>query len=62
MALGDNGQKLHAIAAHTATLPSDFHQALRTSLTKSLAQYYAPLAEIPPQIRELLTRLDQQKH
>ena len=61
MALGDNGEKLRAIAAYTSTLPSDFHQTLRLSLTKSLAQYYAPLEEIPLEIRELLTRLDEQK-
>ena len=62
MALGDNGERLRAIAAYTSALPSDFHQTLRTSLTKSLVQYYAPFAEITPQIRELLTRLDEQKH
>ena len=61
VALGDNGEKLRAIAAYTSTLPSDFHQTLRLSLTKSLAQYYAPLDEIPREIRELLTRLDEQK-
>jgi hypothetical protein len=61
VALGDNGEKLRAIAAYTSTLPSDFHQTLRLSLTKSLAQYYAPLEEIPPAIRELLKRLDEQK-
>ena len=62
MALGDNGEKFRANAAYTSTLPSDFNQTLRTSLTKSLVQYYAPLDEIPPEIRELLTRLDEQKH
>jgi len=62
VALGDNAEKLRAIAAYTSTLPSDFHQTLRTSLTKSLAQYYAPLEEIPSRIRELLARLDEQKH
>jgi hypothetical protein len=61
VAQGDNGEKVRAIAAYTSTLPSDFHQTLRLSLTKSLAQYYAPIEEIPPAIRELLTRLDEQK-
>jgi hypothetical protein len=61
VALGNNGEKFRAVSASTSTLPSDFNQTRRTSLTKSLAQYYAPLDEIPPQIRELLTRLDKQK-
>jgi hypothetical protein len=62
VAQGDNGGKGRADTAYTATLPSDFNQTLRLSLTKSLAQYYAPLEEIPPEIRELLARLDEQKH
>jgi hypothetical protein len=62
VAQGDNGEKFRANAAYAATLPSDFHQTLRLSLTKSLAQYYAPLEEIPSRIRELLARLDEQKH
>ena len=62
VAQGDDGEKPRANAAYTSTLPSDFNQTLRLSLTKSLAQYYAPLEEITPQIRELLTRLDEQKH
>jgi hypothetical protein len=62
VALGDNGEKLRAIAAYTATLPSDFNQTLRTSMAKSLVRYYAPLDEVPLEIRELLTRLDEQKH
>jgi hypothetical protein len=61
VANGDDRKKTQADAAYTSTLPSDFHQTLRLSLTKSLAQYYAPLEEIPPQIRELLARLDEQK-
>jgi hypothetical protein len=61
VAKADDREKNHADAAYTSTLPSDFHQTLRLSLTKSLAQYYAPLEEIPPQIRELLARLDEQK-
>src|ERR1700689_4156106 len=56
VAQGDDGEKPRANAAYTSTLPSDFNQTLRLSLTKSLAQYYAPLEEITPQIRELLTR------
>jgi hypothetical protein len=62
VALGDNGEKFRAVAAYTSTLPSDFNQTRRTSLTKSLARYYAPLEEVPPEIRELLARLDQQEH
>jgi hypothetical protein len=61
VALGDNGEKFRANAAYTSRLPSDFNQTLRNSLTKSLVQYYAPLDEIPPEIRELLTRLDEQQ-
>lgn len=57
---GDKG-KDQADPAYTATLPSDFNQTLRHSLTKSLAQYYEPLDEIPPEMRELLARLDEQK-
>jgi hypothetical protein len=45
----------------TSMLPGDFNQTLRLSLTKSLAQYYAPLDDIPPEIRGLLLRLDDNK-
>lgn len=57
---GDKG-KDHTDPAYTSTLPSDFNQTLRLSLTRSLAQYYAPLEDIPPEMRELLARLDEQK-
>jgi hypothetical protein len=61
VAQGDNTEKFRAVAAYTARLPSDFNQTLRTSMTKSLMQYYAPLEEISLEIRELLRRLDEQK-
>lgn len=59
VAQGDNAANHRANLAYTSTLPSDFNQTLRLSLTKSLTQYYAPLDEIPPQIQDLLARLDE---
>jgi hypothetical protein len=44
---------------YTATLPSDFNQTLRNSLTKSLESYYTPLEQIPPELNELLERLEE---
>ena len=61
MARGDSGTNHRANMAYTSTLPSDFNQTLRLSLTKSLVQYYEPLGELPPEIQELLTRLDEPK-
>jgi len=61
MAEGGNAGKYQIDTAYTSTLPSDFHQALRQSLTKSLVQYYTPLEEIPQEIRQLLARLEEQK-
>ena len=61
MAQGDNAANHRANLAYTSTLPSDFNQTLRLSLTKSLTQYYAPLDEIPPQIQDLLARLDKKE-
>ena len=59
VAQGDNGPNHRANLAYTSTLPSDFNQTLRLSLTKSLTQYYALLDEISPQIQDLLARLDE---
>lgn len=61
MTQGDSREKYPTHAAFTSMLPSDFNQTLRLTLTKSLAQYYAPIGEIPPEIRELLARLDEKK-
>jgi hypothetical protein len=61
MAQGGNRGNFQIDTAYTSTLPSDFNQTLRQSLTKSLVQYYAPLEEIPREIGELLARLDEQK-
>lgn len=58
MARGDNKAKDQNDATYTATLPSDYHQVLRQSLTKSLVSYYPPSEEIPPELQELLARLD----
>lgn len=46
---------------YTAMLPSDFHQTIQHSLTQSLVQYYPPVDEITPELRELLGRLDETK-
>jgi DNA-binding protein Fis len=47
-------------ATYTATLPSDFNQTLRNSLTRALESYYAPLEDTPPELKQLLARLDEQ--
>jgi len=57
---GDKG-KYPAGAPYTAALPSDFNQALRQSLMKPLGQYFPPPEDIPPELRELLARLDEKK-
>jgi hypothetical protein len=54
MTKGDNNED-------TAGLPSDYDQTLRQSLTRALESYHAPLEEIPPELRELLTRLKKQE-
>jgi hypothetical protein len=61
MTEGGSREKYPTHTAFTSMLPGDFNQTLRLSLTKSLAQYYAPLDDIPPEIRELLLRLDDNK-
>ena len=61
MAQGDRAANHRANLAYTSTLPSDFNQTLRLSLTKSLTQYYAPLDDISPQIQDLLARLDEKE-
>lgn len=57
MARRDNKVKDQTDVTYTATLPSDYHQVLRQSLTKSLVSYHPPSKEIPPELHELLARL-----
>ena len=58
MARCDNKVKDQTDVTYTATLPSDYHQLLRQSLTKSLVSFHPPSEEIPPELHELLARLD----
>lgn len=57
---GDDMAKDRSIPTYTATLPSDFNQVLRQSFTQSLVRYYPPSEEMPPELLELLARLDKQ--
>jgi hypothetical protein len=61
MVRGDNGAKDITDATYTAMLPSDYHQVLRQSLMKSLVSHYAPSEEIPPDLHQVLARLDKNK-
>jgi hypothetical protein len=56
---GDKRATAQTNTTYTATLPSDFHQTLRQSLSQSLARYYALPEEVSPELKELLARLDE---
>lgn len=53
--------RVDAQLTYASALASDFNQALRQSLTKSLAKYYLPPEDTPPDLCELLARLDESK-
>jgi len=57
----DDKRKSPAGTPYSAALPSDFSQTLRQSLMPSLGQYFPPPEDIPPELRELLARLDEKK-
>ena len=61
MTLRDNRAEAQAKPLYTSALASDFNQALRQSLTKALVRYYPPADDIPPDLRELVARLEQRQ-
>jgi hypothetical protein len=61
VAKGGDKSKFPTGRPYSASLPSDFNQTLRQSFMQSLGQYFPPPEDIPPELRELLARLDENK-
>ena len=49
----------HPLSQHWPALPSEMKKAIRQSVAKSLAQQYPPPADIPPELRALLARMEE---
>jgi hypothetical protein len=60
MTKGDD-EKVPTGTLYSAALPSDVNRTLRQSFMQSLGQYFPPPEDIPPELRDLLARLDQKK-
>ena len=49
----------HPLSRHWPALAPKMKEAIRLSVAKSLAQQYPPPADIPPELRELLARMEE---